>query len=144
MIKLLQGLQPPYSQTGLSMGLLIIRLIMGAAFVLHGTGKIASPFTWMEGAPVPGFFQAAAAVSEYYGGMALVLGLLTRPAALGLLCTMTVAAVMGHIMQGHPFVNATGGPSYEMAAIYWACALLLLLAGPGRFSIDAFWLRRGK
>jgi putative oxidoreductase len=138
---LMQWLQPPYQQTGLSLGLLVLRLIMGVAFVMHGTDKIAAPFTWMQGAPVPGFFQAAAAVSEYFGGMALVVGLLTRPAAFGLFCTMAVAAIMGHIMRGDPFVSS-GGASYEMAAVYWACSWLLLLVGGGRFSLDALLFKR--
>jgi putative oxidoreductase len=141
---IIRWLQPVYGQTGLSIGLLFLRLIMGAAFVLHGMDKIAAPFTWMQGAPVPAFLQAAAAVSEYFGGMALIIGLLTRPAAFGLFCTMTVAAVMAHIMRGDPFVSATGGASYEMAAIYWACALLLMLSGAGRFSLDAVLFKHPK
>ena len=135
-------LRPAYTQPGLSFALLVLRLIVGAAFVLHGQGKIATPFTWMGDAPVPGFLQMLAAVSEYFGGMALMFGLLTRPAAFGLLCTMTVAAVMGHMMNGDPFVNPKGGGSYELASVYWAISALLLTTGAGAYSLDAWLFRR--
>jgi putative oxidoreductase len=135
-------LKPHYTQPWLSLALLMLRLIMGLAFVMHGQGKMMTPFTWMGDAPVPSFLQLLAAVSEYYGGMALMLGLFTRPAALGLFCTMTVAAVMGHIMQGDPFVNPKGGSSYELAAVYWAISTLLLITGAGAFSLDAWLFNR--
>jgi putative oxidoreductase len=51
---------------------------------------------------------------------------------------MAVAAGMVHIAQGHAFVASTPGqPSWELAAIYFACAVLFLLIGPGRWSVDA-------
>lgn len=109
---------------------------MGAAFILHGWPKIQTPFGWMPpDANMPGFLQLLAAVAEFGGGIALILGLLTRVAALGLAVTMAVAAGMVHIPAGHPFVG-TGGPSWELAAVYFACAGLFLLAGPGRLSAD--------
>ena len=68
--------------------------------------------------------------------------LLTPLASFLILCTMAVAAGMVHIPAGHPFVASTGGPSYEPALGYLAIALLLLLAGPGRLSLD--WLLFGR
>jgi hypothetical protein len=54
--------------TGASVGLLVLRLVMGAAFILHGWGKIQSPLSWMPAeAPVPGFLQLLAAVAEFGG-----------------------------------------------------------------------------
>src|SRR5262245_52634081 len=99
-------------------GLLVVRLVVGTAFVMHGLGKIQSPggpLGWMpEEAPVPGFLQAIAAFTEFGGGAALVLGLLTPIAAAGLAFTMIAALGMVHIPAGHPFVNPTG-PSAELA-----------------------------
>jgi putative oxidoreductase len=55
-----------------SVGLLLLRLVMGAAFLFHGWGKIQTPLGWMgPDAPVPGILQALAAVAEFGRGMAL-------------------------------------------------------------------------
>ena len=120
-----------------STGLLLLRLVMGAAFILHGWPKIQNPMGWMPPEmSVPGIWQALAALSEFGGGIALILGLLTRLASLGIGSVMVVAIGMVHIHLGHPFVNQTGGPSWELAAVYLACAVLFFLQGPGRFSLD--------
>lgn len=120
------------SSTYASLGLLAMRLVMGCAFVLHGYGKITNPFGWMgPDAPVPGIFQGLAALSEFGGGIALVLGLLTPLACLGLLSTMAVA-VFTHASKGDGFV---GG--FELALVYFSISANLFLMGPGRFSIDA-------
>ena len=121
-----------------SAALFVLRLVVGAAFILHGWPKIQIATHWMgDKAPVPGPLQAAAAVSEFGGGIALVLGLLTPLACLGLAATMTVAIMTVHVKMGHPFVDPKGGPSFELAAAYLAAVVALLLAGPGRFSLDA-------
>ncbi len=117
--------------------LLLLRLIMGAAFIIHGMGKIENPFHWMgDQAAVPGFFQFLAAISEFGGGIALILGLLTALGSLGLVCTMLVAVSVHCFALGDPFVNPKGGGSYELASVYFALALLFLIGGAGRFSLD--------
>jgi putative oxidoreductase len=120
-----------------SAGLLILRLVAGLAFMFHGYGKIQNPFGWMgPNADVPGVFQALAAVSEFGGGIAWMLGLLTPLASFGLTCTMTVAVWMHATVLHDPFVSLQGGRSYELAGVYLCVSVLLLLAGPGRFSVD--------
>lgn len=105
---------------------------------MHGTRKIANPFHWMDAgswaAPAP--LQMLAAVSEYFGGMALVLGLLTPIAAFGAMCTMLVA-VGSHLWKGDPFIG-----KWELAAVYACVAWVLLLVGPGSFSLDTLIARR--
>ena len=125
---------PNFSSTAF----LILRLIAGAAFVLHGWGKIQNPFGWMPAtASVPPFLQFLAAVSEFGGGIAWMLGLLTPLASFGLICTMAVASSMHAFVMKDPFVNQTGGTSYELALVYLGVSILLLAAGPGKFSLDA-------
>jgi putative oxidoreductase len=140
--RLLSWIFPPIVDGRGAVGLLLLRLVVGAAFLVHGSGKIQTPFSWMPPeAPVPGALQALAAVAEFFGGgLGWVAGFLTPLASLGVLATMTVA-ILFHVGRGDPFVGA-GGPSFELALVYWCVALLLLLIGPGRYSLDAQLFRR--
>lgn len=126
-----------------AVGLLIARLVFGTGIAFHGWSKIQNPFGWMGvDAPVPGILQALAALSEFGGGIALIFGLLTPLAMLGLACTMLTAITTVHLAQGHPFVGR-GGPSYELATLYLAFAILMIVAGPGRHSLDARLFGKG-
>ncbi len=122
-------------------GLLIVRLVFGLGIMLHGWQKIQSdggPFGWMgPKAPVPGFLQGLSTLAEFGGGLGIILGLLTPLVALGLTCNMLVALFMVHVPKGDVFV---GKASFEPAADYLAVALLLLLTGPGAWSLDALWV----
>jgi putative oxidoreductase len=127
-------------------GLLLLRLVMGAAFMIHGWYKIQSPgapLGWMEtGAPVPGVLQGMAVLAEFGGGLALTLGLLTPLAALGIACIMIAVLATVHIRHGHPFVGQPGTESSELAAGYLANAILFILVGPGSLSIDGLFLAK--
>jgi putative oxidoreductase len=96
----------PKHSTSADVALLLIRVVAGLAFTLHGWSKIQHPFGWMgpEGF-APGVFQALAAVSEFGGGLAWMLGLLTPVASLGIACTMAVAFSFHAFMRGDPFVS---------------------------------------
>lgn len=116
--------------------LLVVRIITGYAFILHGWDKIQNPFGWMPGGSIPGIFQALGALAEFGGGIALILGIVSRLASFGLLVTMIVAIYMHAVAFGHPFVSK-GGPSFEPATTYFMISLMLMIFGPGRFSLDA-------
>jgi len=127
---------------GVEAALLLVRLVVGIAFMHHGYGKIQHPMTWMgPQSTYPGIIQALSAISEFIGGAALVLGFLTRIAAFGIICNMSVAVYLHMVKLGDPFVNATGGGSYELAMVFLVIGVLFLFAGPGRFSLDQliFW-----
>ena len=122
---------------GGSVALLFLRLIVGAAFIIIGYGKVQNPTGWMGPTPpIPGPLLALAAIAEFGGGISLLLGLLTRLGALGLLITMIVAAAFHIFVAGDPFINPTGGGSWQLAAAYAGVAALYLGLGPGRFSLD--------
>ena len=129
-----------------ALALLLVRLVMGLAFLLHGWPKIQNPRGWMDamgGSSVPSFLQALAALAEFGGGIALILGLLTPIAAFGLVCQMLGAFLLVHLPQGHPFVSQ-GGPSYELPLVYLVVAIVLIARGPGKWSLDALlFARRG-
>lgn len=127
---------PEYTTAG-DLALLVIRFVGGAAFMLHGWGKIQNPLTWMgPDSFAPGVFQALAAISEFGGGLAWILGLLTPLASLGVASTMTVATWFHAIKRGDPFASKGGEASYELAALYLCLALVFIALGPGRFSLD--------
>ncbi len=126
-----------------SVGMLVLRLVVGAAFLIHGWPKIQHPTEWMNAAPTPPhpYLQAAAAVAEFGGGISLILGFLTPLFAFLLACTMASAIGMAHLPAGDPFVamNMRGqpyAPSFELAAAYFAVAVAVLFVGPGQFSLD--------
>ena len=114
--------------------LLVLRVTFGVALALaHGYGKVVSPERFLQGLttrgfPLPGLFGWAAIASELIGGLLLALGLLTRPAAAFVLITLSVAAFDIHAAD--PFAKR------ELALAYVSVALAILIAGPGRFSLD--------
>jgi putative oxidoreductase len=133
-------LYPAFVRGPGAVGLLLLRVVVGAAFILHGWPKIQNPTGWMgPDADMPGALQALAAVAEFGGGAALLLGLLTPLAALGIAGTMATAIYKVHL--NDPFVGAPGKPSKELAAVYLAAAVLFLLFGPGVLSLDALLAR---
>jgi putative oxidoreductase len=126
-----------------SFGLLLVRVVTGVALGLHGASKLGNLTGWMpESAGFPPALLPVAAIAEGIGGWLLAAGFLTPIAALGAVGVMA-GAVYFHVNQGHAFVaSAAGQPSFELAASFLAGSVLVLLAGPGQMSIDAFAFRR--
>jgi putative oxidoreductase len=136
-MRLRELLSVPQNSIFTDIALLLLRVVAGLAFMFHGWSKIQNPFGWMgPDAFAPGLFQGLAALSEFGGGLAWILGLLTPVASLGIAATMGVAFWFHAVMRGDPFVASGGGGSYELAAIYFCIAMLLLAVGPGRASVD--------
>jgi uncharacterized membrane protein YphA (DoxX/SURF4 family) len=76
---------------------------------------------------------------EYAGGIALIVGFLTRIVSLALTLMMAGAIYMVHMANAaEPFVAATSS-SYEKAVVYGAAALMFFIVGPGRLSLDAIF-----
>ena len=120
--------------------LLLLRIVVGAAFWFHGTGKVAHVAAFAAQFQLPYGLTAFAAYSEVTAALLLIVGLLTPVAALCLATTMVVALAK-LIPQGVAFVNPGGG-SWESAAFYLVASAALILAGPGHLSIDAFLMHR--
>ena len=131
--------------------LLLGRLVCGLGMAWHGWEKAhhGYGFHWGDTISItPGnelhilpFFQGLATLSELGGGLALIFGLLTSVASLGIIATMTFAIVSFHLGKDEPFVNLQGGGSWELNALYLVIPLGLILSGPGKISLD--WLLFG-
>lgn len=121
-----------------------LRAFIGVCFVVHGLGKLGLVGTgtmegfveWLTslGVPFAPIQARMAMMSEIVGGTALALGLFTRPACALLIGTMIVAGRLGHKGCGYLITNDPPGAEYtiNLAAI---CFVILLL-GPGHFSLD--------
>lgn len=122
---------------------LALRIPAGIIFVAHGAQKLFGSFggyglegtgQWMASIGLePGFLMALGAGSaEFFGGIALLIGLLTRPAAVVLAFTMIVAILTVHISNGL-FMSNNG---YEFGLSLLAISVALAYSGGGRFSLD--------
>lgn len=126
-----------------AVGLLVVRLVFGIGIAMHGYQKVTShggPFGWF-GPGTPAIFQGLATLSEFGGGLAIIFGVLTQLAALGLMFTMAYATFFMITTAHAPFIAAPGSKdptSFEPAIGYLAIALLMLFTGPGSISVDAF------
>ncbi len=119
-----------------STGLLLARLLTGTAMMLHGLPKIQNPMAWGDKMGIPPVFQLLAAVAEFGGGIAWILGLLVPLASLGVFATMAVAKFTAHA--NDPLVAPPGGKGWESAGLYAALAVLYFCVGPGKFSVDYY------
>ena len=121
-----------------NIGLLWLRVLMGAGIASHGYAKVfggniaqfAQGVAKM-GFPLPDVFAWAAALSEFVGGILIVVGLFTRPAALFVFITMVVAFFVRHAAD--PFQVK------ELAFLYGTVAGALLLTGAGKASVDGIF-----
>jgi putative oxidoreductase len=121
-------------------GLFLSRLFIGLSMAFaHGLGKIQNPSQIIDGVtsmgfPMPEVFGWAAIISEFLGAILLAIGLATRPAALMLIVTMSVAAFKVHAAD--PF------DVKEKALLYLAMFVIYLFLGGGRWSVDALIMKR--
>ncbi|MGA3186970.1 MAG: DoxX family protein [Bryobacteraceae bacterium] len=126
----------------------LLRLVLGVVFFAHGAQKMlgwfGGPgfsgamglFTGYLHIPAPFAFLAIAA--EFFGGLGLILGFLTRIAAFGIAVNMVVAIAMVHSKFGF-FMNWSGtqkGEGFEYHLLALAITAFLMIRGAGAFSLD--------
>ena len=124
--------------------LTVLRVVLGITFIMHGGQKIfvygfdgvAGSFAQM-GIPAAGLMGPFVALVEFFGGIAIVLGLLTRLAALGIGATMVGAILTVHLQAG--FFNP-GGIEFPLSLL--GTAITLAITGAGAFSLDALLAKR--
>jgi len=124
-------------------GITVLRLVVGIIFMAHGSqklfglfggGGLAGTAQYMEslGLTPPTLMAALSGGAEFFGGLALVIGLLVRPAALALIGLLLVAIFSVHM--GNGLFMANNG--YEFALALLGGAVAVLVEGAGRASVD--------
>jgi putative oxidoreductase len=133
--------------TSNDVALTTLRLVLGIVFFAHGAQKMLGWFGGFGFHGTMGFFEhmgmpAPVAFliicTEFFGGLGLIVGLLTRIAALGIGVEMIGAIFMVHLPNGF-FMNWMGtqkGEGFEYHLLAIAIAAALLLRGAGAFSVD--------
>ncbi|WP_333606781.1 DoxX family protein [Arsukibacterium sp.] len=122
---------------------LVLRVPVGIIFAAHGAQKLFGWFGgyglsgtagWMDSIGLsPGLLMALlAGAAEFFGGLALIIGLLTRPAAAALAVAMLVAIIAVHLPYGL-FISNNG---YEFGLALLAASVSLLFSGAGNASVD--------
>jgi len=133
---------------------LVMRVMLGIVFLPHGAQKV---FGWFGGyglsgtlhfftetMGVPLIFALLVIAAESLGALGLIVGFLTRIAALGVACVMIGAIFMVHLSNGF-FMNWSGqqaGEGFEFHLLAIALALALLITGGGKASVDGYLSRR--
>jgi len=125
----------------------IVRLVLGVVFFAHGAQKMLGWFGgygygatmgFFEHNGIPAVFAFLAIAAEFFGGIGLLLGLLSRVAAFGITCNMLVAIATVHHRFGL-FMNWTGqqkGEGFEFHLLALAITFLIMVRGAGALSLD--------
>jgi len=126
----------------------LLRLVLGIVFFAHGSQKMLGWFGgygftgtmgfFTQTMHIPAVFAFLAIAAEFFGGLGLILGLLTRVAAFGIAVNMLVAVFMVHLPNGL-FMNWTGqqkGEGFEYHLLVLAATVALMIRGAGAFSVD--------
>jgi putative oxidoreductase len=129
------------SPRSLALGLVALRLAVATIFIRHGAQKlfvfgfagVTGAFTHM-GVPLPGVMGPFIGLLEFFGGISLLIGLLTRLIALGFVCDMLGAILLVLLKKGFS--------GFELEFLLLGSSLALALTGAGRFSVDDLLARR--
>lgn len=132
------------TQAQVDLALLVLRVVLGIVLVAHGAQKV---FTYglagvtgsmtQMGAPLPSIVAPLVMAAEFLGGIAILVGFLTRIAAAGNILVQLGAIMLVHLPNG---LMGQGG--YELNLLILTMCVVLAVAGAGRFSLDDRVARR--
>ena len=115
-----------------------LRIVLGIIFIVHGYMKLfggiegTTGFFTNIGIPLAGFFAYVVAIVEFFGGIALILGIFVKIASSLLAVDMVVAILVVHLSKG--FLISNGG--YEFTLVLLGGLIALILLGAGELSLQ--------
>lgn len=136
-----------------------LRLIVGYGFMAHGFAKLSkgpeafATILHALGVPAPHFMAWVTILTEFLGGLAVILGAFVTLTALPMAAILLVAMFTVHLPYGFSSIRLMavtpagaqfGPPGYEVDLLYVACLAALVLSGPGPFAIDGIVRKRNK
>jgi putative oxidoreductase len=121
---------------------LLLRVVVGATFVMHGYPKLKNPqatLKWTGGLGVPAAAAVAAMVLEFFGGIALILGFLVPIVAFFIALEMIGTIALKKTKMKAPYLigENESALAYETDVIYILLALTMMVLGAGAFSLSA-------
>ncbi|PDO85397.1 DoxX family protein [Kosakonia sacchari] len=123
-------------------GRLLLRLMVGGLMLFHGLHKLIGGIDGIAGMlaakGLPGFIAYGVLIGEVMCPILLILGVLTRPAALVLAFTMVVAWLLVGVGKTGS-LDATGAWAIESMVYYFIAALVIAFIGAGRYSVAPAW-----
>lgn len=132
----------------------LLRIVVGVVIFPHGAQKLLGWFGgygfdgtmgfFTQNLGIPYLFALLAIAAEFFGGLGLITGLLTRLSALGVASVMFVAVMLIHINVGF-FMNWSGqqqGEGFEYHILMIALAIAVMVKGGGSFSFDKLILQK--
>lgn len=123
-------------------GRLLLRLMVGGLMLFHGLHKLIGGIDGIAGMlaakGLPGFIAYGVLIGEVLCPILLILGVLTRPAALVLAFTMIVAWLLVGVGKTGS-LDATGAWAIESMVYYFIAALVIAFIGAGRYSVAPAW-----
>jgi len=129
--------------------LFVIRLILGVIFIAHGYPKLfvwgipgVTQFFSQLGIPFPGFFAVIVSLVEFFGGIALILGILSRWVGLLIAINMIGATLFAKLKVGLIAPFDKPGVGFELDLALFGCALAILVFGPGAISVELGLLKK--
>lgn len=141
---------PVRDRTAVDIALLLVRIIVGVIFVAHGSQKLLGAFGgmgWektiemMGGGPIP----RLVIIGEFFGGLGLIFGFLSRFSAASIIVIMMGAVAMVHGHNGF-FLSYTdpkmNGFEYNLSLV--GCLIPILICGPGRFSVARLYMPKSR
>jgi len=118
---------------------LFLRVVVGVTMVMHGYPKLKNPkqtVQWTKGLGVPAVATYLAIILEFFGGIALVIGLIVPVVSFFIALEMIGNTIMKKTRMKAPYLVGQNAAAYEIDIVYLLLAITLIVLGAGAFSID--------